>query len=89
MSSSDSSDDIPNSMNNKDAIQKLSQEIAKIDRENSDMMERINELEKEAELIRSKKDLQTKKLEESGGVSSFFIFLILLAITFYILLKKN
>lgn len=89
MSSSDSSDDIPSSMNNKDAIQRLNQEIAKIDRENSDMMEKINELEKEAELIRSKKDLQTKKLEESGSSSSFIIFFILLSITFYILLKKN
>lgn len=71
-----------------DPTEEVSQEIAKTDQENAELVEKIMQLEGETEILRSKINVATKKISESGSTSSFLIFVVLLIITFYILLKK-
>ena len=86
-SDSSSSDDIPARLSNKEAIRRCNEKISAIDSESNKLMEEINALEKKYELIRSKKDLHAKKLQESGFSSSFFGFVILIIVAIVILLK--
>ena len=74
-------------LTDKEMNRKLNRKITEIDKENSRMLEEINKLEKDYELLRSKRELQTKKLEESGVSSGFFGFAVLVIIAIFILLK--
>ena len=74
-------------LTDKEMNRKLNKKITEIDKENSRMLEEINKLEKDFELLRSKRELQTKKLEESGVSSGFFGFVVLVIIAVFILFK--
>ena len=74
-------------LTDKEINKKLNKRILDIDKENSRMLEQINKLEKDFELLRSKRELQTRKLEESGVSSGFFGFIILFLIAVFILFK--
>ena len=68
-------------------INELNNKINQLDIKNSELSERIQELEKESEKLRAKKSLFSKKVEQSPYYSSIFVFLILMIISLLIIYK--
>ena len=86
-SSSDEGSTQQRKISDKEAIKRLNKRISELDKENDRLLGEINQLEKDSELLRSKRELQTKKLEESGRTSGFFGFVILIVVAIFILFK--